>query len=495
MYDVVIVGAGSAGSVLAGRLSEDRDRQVLLLEAGPAPRTLEGFPPEIRSVSDRSSYAVDHPNNWAFPAELLPGRPWHVPRGRILGGSSAINGGYFIRGVPNDYDAWGPGWSYADVLACFRRLEHDVDMGGPLHGDSGPTPVRRAAGALLSPLSTAFIEACLDMGFAHEPDKNAGGPPGVGLVPGNVDDGLRVNAAISHVLPHLDRPNLEVRGGVLVRRVLWDGMRACGVEIEGSAGSVERVPAGEVVLSAGAVNSAHLLLLSGVGPAEELRAAGIDVVADRGGVGTSWSDDPNVFVHYRPGRDAGSDPRMLVPQAALNYDQGDDPDGDGELLLFAGPLRPGSLSLMYGLHQEHARGRMSLASADPRTPPRISYHYLSDARDVRRAREGVRLVVEVLRHRAYRPWCAEIEDLTDDVLADDAALDAWIRGNLSTTVHAQGTAPMGMADDPRAVVDHRLRVHGVEGLRVADTSIIPAPLHRGPSATAMVIGERAAQLF
>jgi choline dehydrogenase-like flavoprotein len=184
-----------------------------------------------------------------------------------------------------------------------------------------------------------------------------------------------------------------------------------------------------------------------------------------------------------------------VPQAALNYDSGGYPDGDSELLLFVGELLPNSLSMMYGLHQERSRGEMTIVSPNPKTPLRISYNYLSDIEDLRRAREGVRLIVDVLRTRSFRMWCRELIDLDSNILNDDRTLDLWIHSHLATTVHAQGSAAMGPDCRTSAVVDHQLRVRGVENLRIVDTSVIPVPLHRGPSATAMVLGERAATMF
>lgn len=500
MSDVVIVGAGTSGSVLAGRLSEDADRRVLVLEAGAAPGAADRYPTEIRQVSGDPASMPGHPSNWAFEAELLAGRPWTIPRGRIVGGSSAINGAYFVRGVPRDFDDWAAsgndGWSYADVLPYFRRLETDHDFGGACHGSDGPVPVRRPFGALLSPLAEHFLAACDQLGFAAEPDKNAGGAPGAGLVPSNVDGGWRCNAAFSHLLPHLARPNLEVRGDCFVHRVVIERGRAIGVEVENTAtapGQIELVRADEVVLAAGAIKSPHLLMLSGIGPAGDLRSVGIDVVEDLPGVGQDWFDDPIIFVGIRPVRGHRYRPDMVGPQASLHLDTAGDPDGDLELLQLVRPGPDDVVPVAVILQQADSRGRLVLRSSRPDDQPRIEHRYLASDRDRARLRHGVRLCHELVATDAYRSWADDVGGPSGADLADDTRLDEWIRANVSTTAHTAGSARMG--DDDGAVVDRHLRVHGIEGLRVVDTSIVPTPLHRGPNATAVMIGERAADLI
>lgn len=478
-FDVVVVGGGSAGCVLAARLSERPGRRVLLLEAGPV-----HAPDEARDVTSLAAADPRHPLNWAYPTELARGVPGVIPRGRLLGGSGAINGAYFVRPTPADLDGWGiPGWGYADLLPFHVRSEHDLDLGAaPGHGDRGPIPVRRPAGALLSPTTEPFLRAARRLGHPDEPDKNSGGPPGAGPIPSNAVNGVRISAALGYVAPARARPNLVVRGGTTVQAVLLDGDRAVGVRVRDRAGPGD-IEAGEVVLAAGAIGSPHLLALSGIGPADQLRAAGITVRHDLP-VGHGFSDHPAVFLPFRPHATAPPHPHAVTAQVALHLDSGADPAGDVELLLFGRPFDPaGDLHVMCALQAPASRGAITTISADPAVPPRIEHRYLRTEADRRRLRHAVRTAADLLR--------AGLGTRTDpggDVLGTDVALDGWIKAHLTTSSHLCATAAIG------PVVGPDLRVHGVAGLRVADTSVFPVVPRRGPAAAAIALGERAAAL-
>ena len=544
----LVVGAGAAGAAHAARRTAAASHHGVLLEAGPAPRTADEFPAELLDASTVQGAMPGHPANWSYLGHLTPDLPYTIARGRIAGGSSTINGGYFVRARPEDFARWaevaGPDWSFERVLPVLRQLERDLDFGGgPFHGDDGPMPVRRAAQR--NPVARAFTAAAVELGFAEEADKNAPGAAGVGPVPQNVVDGVRVNTALAYLSPLRDRENLEVRGGCRVRRVVFDGTRAIGVDVVdtaarhgGAANAPHVVEADEVVLCAGGIGTPHLLLVSGIGPAVQLEGAGVPVVLDAPGVGRAFTDHPDLSVGWRARRDVVDPSAPETFTTALNF-ASSDADAAGDLEIMAcvttmGHLLTGSSSaiaggarsalrhplataralrgtslrrvreqvahgrdlvLLVGLQREEARGSITLESADPDVHPRIDYRYLSAAHDRGRLRLGIRTAVGLLRSRAFAHLFERLTELDDATLDDDAALDAWMLAHLGTAIHLCGSVPMGRADDANAVLDAFGRVRGVAGLRVADTSMLPDAPSRGPAATAVLIGELVARFI
>ncbi|RBO90863.1 mycofactocin dehydrogenase MftG [Nocardia puris] len=476
MVHTLIVGGGTAGCVLAARLSADPAHTVRVLEAGPGV-----VPPELRDAS-RMPIGPDSPWLWRYPATLADGPEVtaELVRGRVIGGSSSVNGSYFVRAPAADFAAWtkelggDESWSFDAVLPAYRALERDADYGAaPGHGADGPIPVCRTADP--APVSRAFAAAARDAGFAELPDLNAlpgsGPADGVGPVPCNVADGERVGTATAYLAPVLSRPNLTVDGGILVTRILFRGDRAIGVEYRrGTAAS--SAWADRIVLCAGAIESAALLLRSGVGPAADLAALGIPVVRDAP-VGQWCTDHPEIGVAYRPGPQLP--PRATVPlEFALTV-------GGVEIRPYTVSFAPPEYRMGVALMRPRGSGALRLRVADPDRPPAITQHWLAERDDRETLRAGVSVALDVL---ARMPGTLPLRADPDT---------PWLRANLSISQHLSGSCRMGTADDPRAVVDARLGVRGLTGLSVADLSVVPVPLGRGPQASVVMIAERAAR--
>ncbi|WP_420122462.1 mycofactocin system GMC family oxidoreductase MftG [Nakamurella sp.] len=498
-YDVVVVGAGAGGSVVAARLTEDPGRSVLVLEAGEAPRFAADYPPELLDAGVVPGAAPSAGQHWPYPVQLTDRQATTIFRGRVLGGCSATNGGYFIRARTEDFADWAaagnPVWAYERVLPFLRAMEHDLDLGASdLHGENGPIPVQRPPST--GPTAPLFAQAAADLGFAAEPDKNAQAEPGFGPVPRNVADGVRWNTALAYLLPSMHRPALTVRGRAVVDRIRFRGDRAVGVDVVVD-GQRSSIGAGVVVLAAGALETPHLLARSGIGPAGDLGRCGIPVLLDRP-VGRRFSDHPQIVLEWTPRDDAGRGDASWI-SACLNVRSPGGPAcGDVQILPSNVPMatltgRAASptpaLPVLISAMNPDPTGRLRLTSADPDVPMTVEYGYLSTEAGRAALRHGARTTLALVTGPAFAGRTAAPPDLDPRTADDDGALDRWIRDRLGTSLHTCGTAPMGPADDPDAVVDQVGRVHGVDGLRVADTSILPAVPRRGPANTAVLIGE------
>lgn len=502
-YDVIIVGAGSSGGVLAARLSEDPTRRVLLLEAGPDYASIEATPADLR---DSTWISVVH-HDWGFKADAIKGREIEFPRGKVTGGSSAVNATIALRGVPADYDEWaGLGnseWAWSRVLPYFRKLEDDQDEGGPLHGRGGPIPVRRWRPSELVPLQQACLDAGQAQGFARVADHNHPEATGIGPWPMNQRDGLRVSTAIGYLLPARRRRNLTIRPDCLVSRVLLEGSRAVGVELA-SAGATEIVRGRRIILSAGAIASPAILLRSGIGPRGDLEALGITPAVDLPGVGANLIDHPLASVALVPRPGVCDKTQPVVQVAARHTAPGSAEWNDMQLFMISqADLTeiPAAMALVgapmifavgVALQRPRSRGRLSLTSPDPRSPPRIELNYLDHPEDMRRMVEGIRLAWRVAQWPAIAQRAERIAILTEDMVDSDEFLQGYLQMAVSTLYHPVGTARMGPDGDGGAVVDQRGRVRGVDGLAVVDASIMPNVPRANTNLTCVMIGERVA---
>lgn len=448
----LIVGAGSAGSVLAERLSRDDECQVTVLEAGPPAAA------GVLRDAHRLPIGASSPVTARFPATLTdaPPRPVSLVRGAVVGGSGAINGGYFGRGRPADFDGWGiPGWSWTDVLPHFRAIETDHDVDGPLHGDAGPIPVRRTRDFSIG--TAQFVDSVLSRGFPWIADLNGDNTDrGIGAVPLNVVDGRRCGPGSMMLEPALGRPNLNLYTGTRALAIRFAGHRAVGVDVLGPAGH-ETVRADRIILCAGAIGTAQLLMVSGCGPAGVLNRVGVPVLVDLP-VGTQFTDHPEWLL---PTAWPGATGRPPL-EAALSID-------DLEIRLYTTgfaemvgeePSDPPHIGV--ALMRPRTRGRLTVISADPAVAPRIEHRYDAAAEDIGALLAGAEL-------------------------ARDIAGIGGVEANWSTTQHLCGTAPLG------SVLDPLCRVLGIDGLWVADGSIMPEITSRGPHASIAMIGHRVAE--
>lgn len=502
-YDDIIVGAGSSGSVLAARLSEDPERSVLLLEAGPDYTAIDATPADLLDSKWISVVAHD----WRFTATPLAGRTIEYPRGKVTGGSSAVNGAMAIRGVPADYDEWAAlgndQWDWQGVLPYLRRLEDDQDEGGDFHGTGGPIPVRRWKSEELLPLQRAYFDVLRGMGYPDAPDQNHPEATGVGPWPMNIRDGIRVSTAIGYLLSARSRLNLTIRPHCLVNRVLFEGNRAVGVEVE-SGGVMQKVYGKRITLSAGSVVSPAILMRSGIGPKADLLTHGIEPLVDLPGVGANLIDHPNAGVLMVPKPGVCSKDQTVV-QIGLRYTAGgSDEFNDMQLYMISqadlteipAMMEFVGAPVVFGvtavLQRPRSRGRVTLRSADPHDQMEIELNYLDHPEDLRRMLDGMRLAWRVATSPEIMEHAQRVALLSEEVVQSDEALAGYLKMTVNTLYHPVGTAKMGPDRDAMAVVDQHCRVRGVEALRVVDASVMPNIVRANTNLTCIMIGEKVA---
>ncbi|MDB4975030.1 MAG: Choline dehydrogenase [Myxococcaceae bacterium] len=501
-HDVIVVGAGSAGSVLARRLSESCARSVLLLEAGPDYADPRKLPADL--VDGTRNSMIQHDWGYAHKPTTRSGY-YPLPRGRVVGGSSAVNTCIALRGQPEDYDEWAarglPAWSWEHCFPAFKRLERDLDVQNAWHGQDGPLPIRRHPSEEWVPWQAGFVEACLELGFPSCYDSNEPGSWGVGPHAMNKLAGRRISVAEAYLTPEVRaRPNFTLRANTMIRRILLRGRQVIGVEVENEQGDVETLESAHVVLAAGALNTPHILLRSGIGPRDQIERIGCQVLVEVPQINRRLLDHPGTAFFLMP-RDpsiASFDHPLI--QTVFRYTSKHS-NHRSDILLQPGSrftmpeidLVPLSLMCSVGKPQDRG-GSLRWLSSDPRAKPVVELRMLENEHDRAVAVEAMEIGYELMQSKSLSALAVQMWP-GERVLRSRQKIDQWIRFACGSGYHPCGTVPMGSDDDPDAATDGEGRLRGVVGLTIADASLMPTIPSSNIHLPTLMVAERIAEFL
>jgi len=509
LYDTVIVGSGSAGSILANRLSVDSNRNILLIEAGNDYSNLESLPENIYyghgNLNLPASYESD-PHNWSYKGESTNGGPEiRIPRGKVIGGSSSINAQILLRGGREDYDRWAEfgneEWTFNKVLPYFTKFENDLDFSSEnYHGDDGYIRVKRVPEKEWDNVHRAFYNSCIEYGFPSCPDHNKPDSTGVGPLAFNQIDGVRQSTSLTYLTDVRHKPNINIKSNTYVNKVLFEGTKAIGLELQTDIEKFD-LSTDEIILCAGAIESPKILLNSGIGDPEKFISHGIRPVIDLPGVGKNLRDHPMLYVAWEPRSDY-ENPKTNYSRVSMSLRYtSKNSSFNNDMIIYmnsstknnGNPEVPDGIKANLTLNLEESAGEVFLNDKDPRKYPRLFYNYLDTENDINRFVEGISILEDIGNHDEFQKYVGDMIHPNLETRKDDKLLKKWLHGKMVTGHHSSGTCKMG--NDSLAVVDQRGAVIGAQNLKVVDASIMPDCIRANTNATVMLIAERIIDLW